>query len=305
MRPVLMEILGFPVQSYGVSKVLAALVAGVLLSRAFRTAGWDPDRAWNLVLYGTVAGFVGAKIYYVAENVTALSWHHLGGSGFTWYGGLLAGVGTVLVLARKYRLPWKQLAGMTAVPLSVAYGIGRIGCFLAGDGTYGRPTSLPWGMSFPDGVVPTLERVHPTALYEAVMAFAIAAALWGLRTRLTPVVLFGVYAVASGLARYWVETVRVNEPVHAGLTQPQLWSIALMLVGLSLLLSARADSGEPPGGGPVTSTRSRRDDFRAPERAGKAARGGSVRSPRVEIGGAVLAVSRLRRASAAVIASLD
>jgi phosphatidylglycerol:prolipoprotein diacylglycerol transferase len=250
MRPVLFEILGFPVQSYGVSKVLAALVAGVLLSRAFRQAGWDPEKAWNMVVYGTVVGFIGAKVYYVAEHASTLSWHHLGGSGFTWYGGMLAGLATVMALARVYRLPWGRLAGMSAVPLSLAYGIGRLGCFLAGDGTYGRPTDLPWGMSFPHGVVPTVEPVHPTALYEAAMAFALAAVLWSLRRRTAPLTLFGIYAFLSGLARFWVETLRINEPVVAGLTQPQLWSTALMVTGLTLLLRSRRDTDGAAGGGP-------------------------------------------------------
>lgn len=236
MRPVLFELFGLPVHSYGVSKALAALVAGWLLAREFRGRGWDAGKAWDLVIYSTMLGFVGGKLYFLAENLDDLQWHHLGGSGFTWYGGFLAGTVTAIVIARRNALPLSTLAGMTAVPLSLAYGIGRLGCFLAGDGTYGRPTDLPWGMAFPNGEVPTNVTVHPTGLYEAIAAFALAAVLWQLRGRVQPLTLFGIYAVAAGLIRVLVELVRANDKVLAGLTQPQLWSMVLVAAGVAFVV---------------------------------------------------------------------
>ena len=123
----------------------------------------------------SLAGFVGAKAYFLLEQGTAVTLHDLGGTGFTWYGGLLGGVAAGVVLARRDALPLETVAGAVAAPLSVAYGIGRLGCFVSGDGTYGTPSSLPWAIAFPHGVVATDVRVHPTPLYEAVGAFVIAA----------------------------------------------------------------------------------------------------------------------------------
>lgn len=248
MKPVLFDLFGFPVHSYGVSKALAALVAGWLLAREFRGRGWDTGKAWDLVIYSAVMGFIGGKLYFLAENLDDLRWHHLGGTGFTWYGGFLAGTVTAIVIAKRNALPLSTLAGMSAVPLSLAYGIGRLGCFLAGDGTYGRPTDLPWGMAFPNGEVPINVPVHPTGLYEAVAAFALAAVLWLLRHRVPPLTLFGIYAVAAGTIRVLVELVRINEKVFAGLTQPQLWSVGLVAAGFVFIIrgqrSARGDDGE-------------------------------------------------------------
>lgn len=65
----------------------------------------------------------------------------------------------------------------------MAYGIGRIGCFLAGDGSYGQPSDLPWATAFPNGMVPTVVPVHPAALYEAAVALAVGGLLWTLQTR--------------------------------------------------------------------------------------------------------------------------
>lgn len=245
MRPVLFELFGLQINSYGVSKALAALLAGFLLAREFRQQGWDEDRAWTLVWASTFLGFAGAKLYYLAEQRDRLSPHDLGSSGFTWYGGLLAGTLTALLLARRWRLPLRALAGKLAAPLAAAYGVGRLGCFLSGDGTYGKPSGLPWAMPFPDGTVPTSVPVHPTALYEALGAFLLAVALWGLRRRVDPLALFGLYAVVSGLTRLLIEELRVNAEGWLGLTQPQWWSLALTAIGTLLLFRARRAKPAP------------------------------------------------------------
>jgi len=111
---------------------------------------------------------------------------------------------------RRHQLPLGIVAGAAAIPLTLAYGIGRLGCLLSGDGTYGRPTSLPWGMAFPNGVVPTSVPVHPTPLYEALAAVAIATLLWALGQRWTPPAVFGAYLVLSGISRFLVEYLRIN-----------------------------------------------------------------------------------------------
>jgi phosphatidylglycerol:prolipoprotein diacylglycerol transferase len=149
MYPTLFVIFGAQIGSYGVSKALAALAAWWLLSREFRRTGWDRDVAATLVMATTLVGFLGAKLYYLAEHAATLTVHDFGSSGFTWYGGFLAGAATFVVLARRHRLPLAPLAAVSAAPISVAYGIGRLGCLLAGDGTYGRPSKLALGDDLP------------------------------------------------------------------------------------------------------------------------------------------------------------
>lgn len=239
MYPTLFTLFGVPLSSYGASKALAALVAALMLRREFRRLGWNPESATTLVIASTVVGFLGAKVYYLGEHAGYLSVHDFGGSGFTWYGGFLAGLGTFVLLARRHHLPLAPLAAVTVAPLSVAYAVGRLGCLLAGDGTYGRPTDLPWGMAFPNGTIPTTAAVHPTPLYEALTAFAIAGLLLAVRHRWNPLSVVGTYLILSGLARLMVEFLRTNEPAFLGLTQPQLWSIAVVAAGLVLVALAR------------------------------------------------------------------
>ena len=247
MLPVLFSIGSFHVQSYGVSKAAAALVAMWLLGRAFARRGLPKDSATSLVLWATIWGFVGAKIYYVLGHLSDFSLHHLGGTGFTWYGGLIGGIIAGLVIIRRHALPMAEVVGAAAAPLALAYGIGRIGCFLSGDGTYGTPTTLPWGVTFTNGIVPTTVPVHPTPLYETLAAVLITLILWRLERYLAPVGVFGAYLVLSGISRFLVEVLRINTPVLAGLTQPQLWALLGNGIGGVLIVRAglRAEPGRP------------------------------------------------------------
>ncbi|MFZ0618773.1 MAG: prolipoprotein diacylglyceryl transferase family protein, partial [Candidatus Acidiferrales bacterium] len=134
-------------------------------------------------------------------------------------------------------------AGSPAAALG--YGVGRIGCFLSGDGDYGIPTSLPWGISFPNGLVPTTQRVHPTPIYELLAACLIAWLLWRLGGRqlssadsnfqaLASGKVFAAYLILTGVARFLVEFIRINPRSFFGLSNAQAASVASVLVGVFL-----------------------------------------------------------------------
>lgn len=246
MYPVLFEFFGVTVTSYGVSKVAAAVAAWLLLSKEFRRRGWDAVVVGDLVLATTLLGFVGGKLYYLAEHPGLPLHHALSGSGFTWYGGFLAGLATFVLIIRRRGLPLLPAAAAAAGPLSVGYGIGRLGCLLAGDGTYGKPSDLPWATSFPNAMVPTMVPVHPTPLYEALAAFMIGALLYVMRPRWSDLRLVGVYALLTGAARLLIEVVRINDPIFLGMTQPQLWSLLFMAVGTVFLVSSLRPPHDEP-----------------------------------------------------------
>ena len=121
MRPIVLTVLGFDVQTYGLSKALAAWVAALLLGRAFERRGTSSrQQAYSLVMWSTVWGFVGAKVYYLLEQVPNVTMHDFGGMGFTWYGGLIGGAAAALIMVRRWRLAIGVVAGALAAPLSVA-----------------------------------------------------------------------------------------------------------------------------------------------------------------------------------------
>jgi phosphatidylglycerol:prolipoprotein diacylglycerol transferase len=127
---------------------------------------------------------------------------------------------------------------LAAPAAAVGYGVGRIGCLTSGDGDYGIPTKLPWGMSFPHGLVPTTQRVHPTPVYELIAALIIALILWK-RGRRNPGEITGEYLVLSGLARFLVEFIRINPRIYFGMSNAQVASIGSMIVGVVLIVWAR------------------------------------------------------------------
>jgi phosphatidylglycerol:prolipoprotein diacylglycerol transferase len=186
-------------------------------------------------------GLIGARLYFLAEHAGSESLSgSLGGAGFTWYGGLIGGAIAVLALAWLRGVPLKPLLGAMGPGLALAYGIARIGCQLAGDGTYGRPSHLPWAMSYPHGEVPTDVRVQPTPVYEVIASLAIFALLWRRRDRVAPERLFALYLVLSGCERFLVEFLRRNDQVLWGLTQPQLWAAGLAIGALAWMAVTQA-----------------------------------------------------------------
>ena len=182
------------IPTFGLSVACAMLVAYFVLRADLARRGIADAKsgeAETLVASPCLAGFIGAKLYHLLESPAeffADPWHLLFSPyGFAWFGGLLAGFATFAFVAwrlvKRNAAEGKSISFLTILDAgspaaAIGYGIGRIGCFLSGDGDYGIPTALPWGMSFPNGLVPTTARVHPTPIYELIVACAIAWFLW-------------------------------------------------------------------------------------------------------------------------------
>jgi phosphatidylglycerol---prolipoprotein diacylglyceryl transferase len=94
-------------------------------------------------------------------------------------------------------------------------------------------------MAYPEGTVATDEEVHPTPVYETLAMGVAAVVLWRLRDRFAPGVLFGLYLILAGVERFFVEFIRRNDSVAAGLTLAQLVSVAMVAGGAALVLARR------------------------------------------------------------------
>jgi phosphatidylglycerol---prolipoprotein diacylglyceryl transferase len=243
------------VPTYGLLLALAIVTAFFVLRRDLgrRAMGIDAEA---LVAVPAVAGIIGSKLYHVLESPRNLLANPAGELfspfGFAWLGGLIAGFCAFIYLARRYRIPLLELCDAASPAAAIGYGVGRIGCLLSGDGDYGIPTSLPWGMSFPNGLVPTTQRVHPTPIYEFLGSLVICWILWRLgaaqvraREGASPQdagttlaksgSIFAIYLVATGMARFLVEFIRINPRSFLGiLTNAQVGSAVSIVVGLVL-----------------------------------------------------------------------
>jgi phosphatidylglycerol:prolipoprotein diacylglycerol transferase len=164
--------------------------------------------------------------------------------GFAFVGAIIGGFAALVILAKRFRMPVLLMLDAASPAAAMGYGIGRIGCLISGDGDYGIPTSLPWGMSFPNGIVPTTERVHPTPIYEFLVAIIIFWILWrlgarGLKTHAPNGMIFAAYLVLTGIARFLVEIIRINPRSFYGLTNAQAASVVSVVAGAALFLYCR------------------------------------------------------------------
>jgi phosphatidylglycerol:prolipoprotein diacylglycerol transferase len=239
-------------QTFGIAFGLGFVVAGLVLQRRFRELDLPGDWAYEMVFAALLGGLVGARVDYVIENWDKVSGDILGnifsGSGLVWLGGVIGGALGVVLWAWRRRWLGLALLDTAAIPLALGYAIGRIGCQLSGDGDYGKHTDLPWGMSYPDGTVPTTDTVHPTPVYETIAMSLVALLLWRLRDRLRPGLVFALWLVLAGLERLLVEFIRRNDPVALGLTLPQLISVAMIAAGGVWLARAPAPRLAPASG---------------------------------------------------------
>ncbi len=237
------DVFGLELKTFGIFFALNFLAWGMMAARRFRELGRSEDLAYEMVFAALGGGLVGAKLYWAVENGELDVGGLLSGSGLTWYGGLLGGAVTVLAWAKWRGVLTRRFLDIAGIGLPLGYAIGRIGCQVSGDGDYGEPSSLPWAMAYPDGVVPTTDEVHPTPIYEALSMGLLAWVLWRLRDVVRPGGLFALYLVFGGLERFLVEFVRRNEAVAGGLTSAQFISLAMMAGGLVWLAVLQRGGG--------------------------------------------------------------
>jgi phosphatidylglycerol:prolipoprotein diacylglycerol transferase len=261
--PLVFRIGTFEVTGFGIMMMLAFLVGGWLVTLELKRRGWYHEYGADVVVAAVIGGVVGAKLWYVAltGNPNAL----FSRGGLVWYGGFIGGLLAVILNGWRRGVPVRITMHLTAPALAAAYAVGRVGCFSVGD-DYGRPTSLPWGVKFPQGLPPstaanlssqfgltlppdlppsTVLAVHPTQLYEVAAMLGVFMVLWRQRLRPKPVGwLFGVYLALAGAERFLVELLRAKDDRFFGpFTLAQLTSTLVIVAGLVVAgrLSSRPD----------------------------------------------------------------
>lgn len=201
------------------------------------------DAAWTI----TIAGFVGARLWYVlfSEPQAFLArpweifaiWH----GGLSMHGALVAGTVVGAWWIRRRRLPFWSFADAVVPGLILGQTVGQIACLLNGD-TYGKPTDLPWAIVFtdPQAMAPLGVPLHLLQAYElaAYLAmFLVVQRVARSATRDGAVLL--TYSVLYGAARFAMEFFRGDPPVVAGIIVPQAISVALVVAALASLVILR------------------------------------------------------------------
>lgn len=236
MYPVLFRFGSFEITSFGVMVALGSAVGYWLFTRELDRSHL-PSSAADAAVYGLLGGLAGAKLLWVAEHageepVLSLL---LSRGGLSWFGGLGGGLAAGVGVLAVRRLPIVPVLAAATPGFAFGHLIGRIGCFLVGD-DYGRPSSLPWAVAFPEGLPPTSVPVHPTQIYEAICLGVLGWLLLRWRREQVPdLQVLGRYLVIAGAVRFAIEFIRVNERVLWGLTVAHLVSLGLMAAGGAML----------------------------------------------------------------------
>ena len=220
----------------------------------------------NITMIAAISGIVGAKIFHNLENIDDFLADPIGQllsfSGLTFYGGLICGTLAVILYCRKYKIPIIHLIDSAAPALMLAYGIGRIGCQMSGDGDWGIVNLAPkpdwlsifpdwvWSYDFPNNVINAgvyiegctgrfcsvlPEPVWPTSLYETIMCLMLFGLLWFLRKKISvPGLIFSIYLILNGTERFFIEKIRVNTEYNflGGITQAEIISFCLIITGI-------------------------------------------------------------------------
>ncbi len=255
MYPTLIDFGTFGIHSYGLMLATAFIVVTLMLQAEFKRRGFVAEVASTIVIAGALGGIIGAKLYSVFLDGQFNFRELFSASGLVWYGGLIGGSAAVAWAIHRSPNPFLPTVDVIGPLLLLGYGIGRIGCLLAGDGDYGPPSDLPWAMAFPNGTVPTDVPVHPTPIYETTMSFIAFGTLWSQRHRFveTPGIMFGASLVLMGVERFIAEIWRINPKVLAWMSAAQVLSIALFVFGILFIFWMRhrpsvtsATEADPP-----------------------------------------------------------
>lgn len=262
LKPLIIDLFGFQITGYGLMMMVAFLAGGWLMQRHLRERSLNPDYAADIVVAAVIGGIIGAKLWYVA--LTGEPGALFSRGGLVWYGGFLGGFLAVFLQGVWKRVPTPFTMDLTAPALAMGYALGRLGCFLVQD-DYGVPTSLPWGMKFPEGLPPTTAgnlralgaevpagipptevlAVHPTQLYEVAAMLLVFWLLWRLRFHRHGLGwLMGLYLVLGGVERFLVEFIRAKDDRLLGMfTLAQAMSVVLIVAGGLLMARWRQPEG--------------------------------------------------------------
>ena len=212
----------------------------------------------DFVIWITLGIILGGRTGYVLfYNLPHFAAHpieilQLWNGGMSFHGGVIGCIVAIVLFALHRGIPMLSLGDVTTAVAPIGLFLGRIANFINGE-LWGRPTSVPWAMVFPNGgPIPR----HPSQLYEAALEGLVLFALLNLLVRSgalkRPGVITGTFALGYGIARIICEFFREPDAqlgfLWGGLTMGMLLCIPLMLAGIAVLALALTREPKPKDG---------------------------------------------------------
>lgn len=259
-----------PIPTFGVIVAIAVVVATSLATRMvkrYEELGRLPTRSNTIVaemaVVSTLAGIAGARVFDILDNLDRFFADPISmiltRTGFSIYGGLCFGIVVGVIYVKRRSISVIPMLDATAPAMMLGYGIGRLGCQIAGDGDWGiaanvalKPSWLPdwlWAQTYDGNIAGAIiapPGVYPTPVYEIAMALAIFWVLLRLRSHDNRAgYVFSVYLLSAGFERLLVEKIRVNtryDVFGIHVTQAEAISFFLVIAGLvGIMATLRAN----------------------------------------------------------------
>lgn len=254
LDPYLVRIYGdFGIRWYSLAYILGFILVRwylVRVARAGEIRNLTEQRAETYVLWALLAALVGARFFHVfvfefrAYGFDPLAWIAVWRGGLSFHGGLTGVIVATLIFCRQHDISFYGIADRAVLPIAVTLGFGRIANFINAE-MYGTLYEGPFCVDYSRN--PHLSRPpqgcrHPTQLFEMLKNWILAVVLWGMlrRWRPPPGVVFWSFVGLYGLVRFFLMFIREEERIWLALTQSQIFSGLMALLGgamVALLLA--------------------------------------------------------------------
>lgn len=247
----------FHVHVFGIVVATAVFAGWTVTRRRYVRSGGDRDALDRVMFAAVIAGFVGARLGYVATNLDRYQGQWVDvlmvrQGGLVLFGGLIVGTSVAVFMARRNDLDLPTFADAAAIGVPLAQAIGRPADYFSQE-LYGTPSELPWAVQVPEGARPSAfaeaSTFHPAFFYESLWSLAtVGVLLWVARRGLLPRGrLFLAYAAAYGLGRFGLEQIRTDTTFRLLGLSRNAW-IALIVASVAvvaLLIARRRDRHAP------------------------------------------------------------
>jgi phosphatidylglycerol:prolipoprotein diacylglycerol transferase len=259
MHPILFEVGGFPVYTYGLLLAAAYLLGLQFALVRAKSRGLDPNRVMDLGIWIIVSALVGAKLLLLVVDRDKFGTNpaellNLLRSGGVFYGGLIAAVAVALWYLWRHRMPVWTVTDVFAPGIALGHVVGRLGCLFAGC-CFGTRTDVPWAITFHSEFAaqnvgtPLGIPLHPTQLYEAgaELLILIVLLLTEKKGRTFPGRTIWGYMLLYGISRFIIEFYRGDPRCMIGdFSTSQFVSLLIVPLSIVMLVVLSRRSGHAP-----------------------------------------------------------
>jgi phosphatidylglycerol:prolipoprotein diacylglycerol transferase len=269
----------FALRWYALSYIVGILIGWRIVVRAVRTPRlWknetpvmEPAQVEDLLFWVILGVLLGGRLGYVlfyqpeVYLIEPISILYLWEGGMAFHGGVIGVILAAVFYTRRHGIPMLSAGDMITLGLTPGIFLGRLANFINAE-LWGRPTDAPWGVVFPTAAAQECPGItglcarHPSQLYEATLEGLLLGALliwlaWARGALRKEGLLVGVFLSGYGTARFLVEFVRQPDAQFItpgnplglvwqidgyGLTMGQILCLPMIMIGLILLMRARA-----------------------------------------------------------------